>query len=226
MTPATIEVTSLSHYHYHRGTPVPTLHDVSFTVPGGALAAIVGASGSGKTTLLRCLAGLDAPAGGKIAIGTHVIPAGRTTARTLRGRVGLVFQTFELFPHLTVLENCVLAPMTVRNVTRTEAETAARALLDQLGLTDKADAHPSRLSGGQCQRVAIARALAMAPACLLYDEPTSALDPERKSEVLEVLAAVRARGVTQIVVSHDALVATAADLVFRLEAGRLTSEPR
>jgi len=224
MTPAAVTVTSLTHRH--RGAPAPTLHDVSLTVPAGALAAIVGVSGSGKTTLLRCLAGLEVATDGTIAIGAHTVTAGRAGAATLRGRVGLVFQSFELFPHLTVLENCMLAPMTVRRVARAEAEAAARTLLGQLGLADKADAHPPRLSCGQCQRVAIARALAMAPACLLYDEPTSALDPARKGEVLEILAAVRARGVTQIVVSHDALVATSADLMFRLDAGRLTAEPR
>jgi glutamate transport system ATP-binding protein len=225
MTATAVAVTGLTHRH--RGASAPTLDDVSFTVPAGALAAIVGASGSGKTTLLRCLAGLDVPERGTIAIGAHTTAAGRSGAATLRGRVGLVFQTFELFPHLTVLENCVLAPVTVRGIARAEAETTARALLERLGLADKADVHPQRLSGGQCQRAAIARALAMAPACLLYDEPTSALDPARKGEVLEVLATVRAGGVTQIVVSHDeALVARVADDVFRIDAGRLTAETR
>jgi len=225
MTAAAVAVAGLTHRH--RGAAAPTLHDVAFGVPAGALAAIVGASGSGKTTLLRCLAGLEVPERGTIAIGAHTAAAGRGGAATLRGRVGLVFQTFELFPHLTVLENCILAPITVRRIARAEAETTARALLDRLGLADKADAHPQRLSGGQCQRAAIARALAMAPACLLYDEPTSALDPARKGEVLDVLATVRASGVTQIVVSHDeALVARVADHVFRLDAGRLSAEPR
>jgi glutamate transport system ATP-binding protein len=225
MTATAVAVTGLTHRH--RGASAPTLDDVSFTVPAGGLAAIVGASGSGKTTLLRCLAGLDVPERGTIAIGAHTTAAGRSGAATLRGRVGLVFQTFELFPHLTVLENCVLAPVTVRGIARAEAETTARALLERLGLADKADVHPQRLSGGQCQRAAIARALAMAPACLLYDEPTSALDPARKGEVLEVLATVRAGGVTQIVVSHDeALVARVADDVFRIDAGRLTAETR
>lgn len=225
MTAAAVTVTGLTHRH--RGAAAPTLDDVSFAVPAGALAAIVGASGSGKTTLLRCLAGLEVPERGTIAIGAHTTTAGRTGAATLRGRVGLVFQTFELFPHLTVLENCVLAPMTVRRIARAEAEATARTLLERLGLTDKADTHPQRLSGGQCQRAAIARALAMAPACLLYDEPTSALDPARKGEVRDVLATVRAGGVTQIVVSHDeALVARVADHVFRIDAGRLTAESR
>jgi ABC-type polar amino acid transport system ATPase subunit len=206
----------------HRGATAPTLRDVTFAVPAGSIAAIVGESGSGKTTLLRCLAGLDRCERGTITVGDRVVAAGKSAAAALRGHVGIVFQSFELFPHLTVLENCVLAPVTVKRTARGPAESAARALLAQLGLADKADAHPSRLSGGQCQRVAIARALAMAPACLLYDEPTSALDPARKGEVLEVLAQVRTAGMTQIVVTHDErFVAAVADRVFRLDAGRL-----
>lgn len=206
----------------HRGATAPTLDGISFAVPAGAIAAIVGESGSGKTTLLRCLAGLERCERGTITVGERTVVAGRGADVALRGHVGLVFQSFELFPHLTVLENCVLAPVTVQRIARATAETAARALLAQLGLADKADVHPSRLSGGQCQRVAIARALARAPGCLLYDEPTSALDPARKGEVLEVLAEVRAAGMTQIVVTHDAaFVAAVADRVFRLDAGRL-----
>jgi ABC-type polar amino acid transport system ATPase subunit len=210
--------------HRHRGAATPTLADVSFAVPAGAIAAIVGESGAGKTTLLRCLAGLDRAEHGTIVVGDLVVEAGRGAVGTLRGHVGLVFQSFELFPHLTVLENCVLAPIRVRGTARTDAEAAARGLLDRLGLADKAAEHPARLSGGQCQRVAIARALAMAPACLLYDEPTSALDPARRSELVDVLAKVRAAGMTQVVVTHDAgFVDAAADLVFRLDAGRLFS---
>ncbi len=213
--------------HRYRGAPAPTLDGISLTVPAGSIAAIVGESGSGKTTLLRCLAGLERCERGTIVVGDRTVVAGRDASATLRGHVGIVFQSFELFPHLTVLENCVLAPMTVRRVARASAETTARALLAQLGLADKVDTHPSRLSGGQCQRVAIARALAMAPACLLYDEPTSALDAARKGEVLEVLAEVRAAGMTQIVVTHDAVsVAAIADQVLRLDAGRLVSSPR
>ncbi|MCC6846990.1 MAG: amino acid ABC transporter ATP-binding protein [Deltaproteobacteria bacterium] len=222
MNGAALRVEGLTHRH--RGAAAPTLRDVSFAVPAGAIAAIVGESGAGKTTLLRCLAGLDRAERGTIAVGDRVVVAGRHAAATLRGHVGLVFQSFELFPHLTVLENCVLAPRRVRGAARRAAEAAARALLDRLGLADKADEHPARLSGGQCQRAAIARALAMAPACLLYDEPTSALDPARRSELVEVLARVRADGMTQVVVTHDAaLVAAAADRVFRIDGGRLAA---
>ncbi len=212
--------------HRHRGAATPTLRDVSFAVPAGAVAAIVGASGAGKTTLLRCLAGLDRMERGAITVGAHTFADGRATAAGLRGHVGLVFQTFELFPHLSVLENCVLAPVRVRGVARATAESTARGLLAQLGLEEKAAEYPARLSGGQCQRVAIARALAMAPACLLYDEPTSALDPARRAELVEVLRAVRAGGMTQIVVTHDTtLVDAVADLVFHLDAGQLVARP-
>jgi ABC-type polar amino acid transport system ATPase subunit len=225
VTGAAISVDTL--VHRHRGAAQPTLRDVTFAVPAGGIAAIVGESGSGKTTLLRCLAGLDRWERGTITVGARSVAAGRAAPASLRGHVGLVFQSFELFPHLNVLENCVLAPVTVRRTPRAAAESTARELLTDHGLADKVDAHPSRLSGGQCQRVAIARALAMAPACLLYDEPTSALDPSRKREVIEILADVRATGMTQVVVTHDgALVAEIADLVFRLDAGRLIPEPR
>jgi len=220
----TLRVEGLTHRH--RGATAPTLRDVSFAVPAGTIAAVVGESGAGKTTLLRCLAGLDRAERGTITVGELVVEGGRGAA-TLRGRVGLVFQTFELFPHLSVLENCVLGPVRARSVARATAEASARSLLAQLGLAEKMAEHPTRLSGGQCQRVAIARALAMAPACLLYDEPTSALDPGRRSELVEVLHDVRAGGMTQLVVTHDAaLVDAVADVVFHLDAGRLAPRSR
>jgi ABC-type polar amino acid transport system ATPase subunit len=225
VTGAAIRVDGLAHRH--RGAATTTLRDVSFAVPAGAIAAIVGPSGSGKTTLLRCLAGLDRMEAGAITVGEHAFADGRATAAALRGRVGLVFQTFELFPHLSVLENCVLAPIRVRGIARPAAETTARTLLAQLGLAEKAMEYPARLSGGQCQRVAIARALAMSPGCLLYDEPTSALDPARKGELAQVLREVRAGGMTQIVVTHDpALVEAVADVVFHLDGGGLVAGPR
>ncbi len=221
-TGAALTATGLTHRY--RGAAEPTLRELSLAVPAGALVVVGGESGSGKTTLLRCLAGLARCERGTIAIGDGRVEAGSHSTAALRGRVGLVFQSFELFPHLSVLENCVLAPMRVRRASRAAAESSARTLLTQLGLDGKIDAYPSELSGGQCQRVAIARALAMAPACLLYDEPTSALDPARKSEVVEVLGQVRAAGMTQIVVTHDAaLVAPAADVVLTLAGGRLVA---
>jgi polar amino acid transport system ATP-binding protein len=214
---AAVSVTGLTHRH--RGALAPTLDDVSFDVPAGAVAAVVGESGAGKTTLLRCLAGLDRYERGTIRVGDD---GSSGHADGLRGRVGMVFQSFELFPHLTVLENCVLAPIKVRRLPRPRAEDEARGWLGQLGLGDKATAYPSQLSGGQCQRAAIARALAMAPVCLLYDEPTSALDGARRGEVAEALDKVRAAGMTQIVVTHDvSFLGSVADLVFELRDGRL-----
>jgi ABC-type polar amino acid transport system ATPase subunit len=145
--------------------------------------------------------------------------------RALRGQVGLVFQQFELFPHLSVIENCVLAPCRVRNEARAEVESRVRALLSDLGLTEKTGAFPEQLSGGQRQRVAIARALAMQPRVLLYDEPTSALDPSLKREVAESLLRVKKSGVTQIVVTHDVQLARdAAETIFVLDAGRIAEE--
>jgi len=215
----------------HPGTPARVLTDVSFEITAGTLVAITGPSGGGKTTLLRCLAGLEPFEHGTVEIedlrvvGCQGAGGRRANARAraaLRQRVGLVFQSLELFPHLTVLENCVLAPIHVRRLARADAERPARDLLARLGLGDKLAAYPQHLSGGQCQRAAIARALAMEPRVLLYDEPTSALDASLKNEVAETLRQVRGTGVTQLVVTHDLAFADAvADVRFALEAGRL-----
>jgi len=202
----------------------PTFRDVSFSAEPGALITISGASGAGKTTLLRCLAGLEPFRRGSVDVGDVRVDAdGDAGAHLrLRGHVGLVFQTLELFPHLTALENCILAPMRVRGTARAEAEIAARGLLATLGLADKGAAYPAHLSGGQRQRVAIARALAMAPRVLLYDEPTSALDPSLRGDVLDALQRVRATGVAQVVVTHDATFAsTAVERRFLLAGGTL-----
>ena len=213
------------------GADAPTLRGVTLDVPGGALAAVLGLSGAGKSTLLRCLAGLEAFDAGTLAAGDATVygedRVGRGRGRpaalaALRGRVGLVFQSFELFPHLSVMENCVLAPTRVRGVPRPVAEARAAALLEELGLGDKARAFPDHLSGGQRQRVAIARALCMEPRALLYDEPTSALDPSLKAEVAQALARVKATGVTQLVVTHDVQLARdVADVVFILDRGEI-----
>lgn len=215
-----LHVTDLEHAY--RDAATATFAGISFAVPTGAVATIAGASGAGKTTLLRCVAGLEPWRRGTIAVPGVSVDAGRHAAVRLRGHVGLVFQSLELFPHLTAIQNCVLAPMRVRGVSRADAEQRACALLTALGLGDKADAFPARLSGGERQRVAIARALATAPQVLLYDEPTSALDPSRRGEVAETLRRVRATGVTQVVVTHDAtLGGDVADLRFVLTAGAL-----
>lgn len=183
---------------------------------------VLGRSGAGKTTLLRCLSGLDPFERGVIEV-AGVRAAGGQPSTALRGKVGLVFQTLELFPHLSVLDNCVLAPIRVLGMTRQEAIARATALLGDLELADKAVAHPEALSGGQRQRVAIARALMVEPRVLLYDEPTSSLDPSLKMEVHRTLARVAERtGMTQVVVTHDEhLARDVASAVYALEDGRL-----
>lgn len=207
----------------HPGSDAPALRGVSLQVADGQVASVLGKSGAGKTTLLRCLVGLDAFDGGSIEIDGLTVTAGASArAPQMLGRVGLVFQSFELFPHLSVIDNCTLAPVRARGHTRAAAEERALALLDQLGLADKATAFPEALSGGQRQRVAIARALAVEPRVLLYDEPTSALDPSLKHEVGRSLRRVAATGVSQILVTHDLDVAReASDVVFVLDAGRV-----
>lgn len=202
------------------GAPELALDAVSFELGRGKLGAVVGRSGAGKSTLLRCLVGLERFDRGAIEIDGMRVEAGGTA--TLLGKVGLVFQAFELFPHLTVLENCTLAPCRVRGKPRAEAEACARELLELLGLENKASAHPLRLSGGERQRAAIARALAMEPRVLCYDEPTSALDPSLRREVRRTFERVRQTAVTQVVVTHDVMLARdLADTVFVLDRGRI-----
>lgn len=210
----------------HPGSVRAALSGLSLTVAPGQVAAILGRSGAGKTTLLRCLTGLDPFDGGTVEIdGVQVKPVPSTSRRAssgLLGRVGLVFQSFELFPHLSVLENCTLAPIQVKRVRKAEAEARARQLLTEVGLAEHIDAHPESMSGGQRQRVALARALAMDPRVLLYDEPTSALDPSLKHEVAKTVRRVAESGIAQILVTHDVPVArAAADVVFVLDAGRI-----
>jgi len=203
-------------YQQHR-----VLDGVSLAVREGSTAAILGPSGGGKSTLLRCLVGLERYDGGAVRVDGKTVRAGDGPA-SLRGQVGMVFQGFELFGNLSVLDNCTLAPMKVRKLGRAEAEREARRLLGSLGLEGKEDAYPDHLSGGQRQRVAIARALAMGPRVLCYDEPTSALDPSLKDEVRDTIRAVGATGVTQVVVTHDvALAHDVAERVFLLERGRV-----
>ena len=210
----------------HPGATAPALSGLCMDIPQGQIASILGRSGSGKTTLLRCLSGLDSFDGGTIAIGGVTFKSGqRDAARAFAGKIGLVFQSFELFPHLSVVENCILAPMLVRRIPRAKAMDRAMDLLSELGIADKAHARPEMLSGGQKQRVAIARALSMQPQVLLYDEPTSALDPALKHEVGRTLRRVAKTGVTQIVVTHDLPVAReASDVVFVLDKGRVAQQ--
>ena len=211
----------------HPGTAEPTLRSISFSVATGRLVAVLGRSGEGKSTLLRCLVGLEPFDAGTIDIdGVSVRAADFPHAfAVLRGRVGLVPQSFDLFPHLSALENCALAPRIVKREPRAAAEARASRLLSRLGLEDKLAAYPEQLSGGQRQRVAIARAMAMEPRVLLYDEPTSSLDPSVKGEVRRSLLTVKESGVTQLVATHDVEFARGtAEWILVLEGGRITRE--
>ncbi|GAN54909.1 amino acid ABC transporter ATP-binding protein [Tanticharoenia sakaeratensis] len=211
------------------------LSGVSLDVERGELVSIIGPSGCGKSTFLRCLNLLEQPDRGMIRIeGVEIdrdgpqkrwTRADEAQAHRLRAHVGMVFQSFNLFPHRTVLENVIMAPLAVKNVPRAQATEVARDLLDKVGLKGTADRYPLTLSGGQQQRAAIARALAMKPAVMLYDEPTSALDPEVAEEVLAVMRQLDHDGMTQIVVTHDMRFARAAsDRVLFLDHGRVVEE--
>lgn len=210
-----------------RGT-TQILAGVCLTVSQGEVATIIGPSGGGKSTLLRCINGLEAFQGGAIRVddltlvpGTHQ-RAVAAQLQLLRRRVGMVFQQFNLFPHMNVLNNVLSGPLYVQGRTRAEAEPEARALLDQVGLAAKLTARPDELSGGQQQRVAIARALAMKPAAILFDEPTSALDPRMAAEVFAVIGDLAKTGLTMIVVTHAMLFARqVAQTVHLMHDGRI-----
>jgi glutamine transport system ATP-binding protein len=199
-----ISVRTLSKRHGDR----VVLENVSAEVDKGETIAIVGPSGGGKSTLLRCLNYLEGFDGGEVEIAGFTLrprmgAADRETLRKLRAKVGMVFQQFNLFPHLSVTDNITLAPRVVKHVDRGAAETTARELLARVGLADRGGAYPHELSGGQQQRVAIARALAQAPDVMLFDEPTSALDPEMRDDVMEVIRDLAGRGMAMLVVTHE-----------------------
>ena len=177
------------------------LKGIDLEVADKEVVVIIGPSGSGKSTLLRSINYLDMPSKGKISIDGKELSA--ADINLVRAEVGMVFQRFNLFPHMTVLDNITLAPRKVRKVSREEAEKDAHMLLEKVGLADKATAYPEQLSGGQQQRVAIARALAMKPRLMLFDEPTSALDPEMVKEVLDVMRSLAAEGMTMVIVTHE-----------------------
>lgn len=200
------------------------LRGVSLQIFSGKLTVLIGPSGCGKTTLLRCLNGLEIPDRGRITLGADG-EAGTMDAQQLRSRIGMLFQQFNLFPHLTVLENITLAPTVVKRQPLAEAQAAARELLQKVGLLTHANHYPAQLSGGQQQRAAIARALAMQPSVMLYDEPTSALDPWMADEVLQVMKQLAADGMTQVVVTHEMRFAReAADRVVFLDEGVVVEE--
>jgi ABC-type polar amino acid transport system ATPase subunit len=179
------------------------LRGVSLAVDAGEVVVIIGASGSGKTTLLRCINHLEVPDGGEVWVDGIRLTDRATDVRAIRVECGMVFQQFNLYPHLTVLDNVTLGPRVVRKVPRREAEAQARELLDKVGLSDKVLGYPGQLSGGQQQRAAIARALAMQPKVMLFDEVTSALDPELVGEVLNVMRQLAREGMTMVVVTHE-----------------------
>jgi len=179
------------------------LRDVTLTVAAGEVVVVCGPSGSGKSTLIRCVNGLERIQRGELVVLGQSIARPTVDLPTLRSQVGMVFQSFNLFPHMTVLDNITLAPVKVKGWSRGQAEGTARQLLERVGIPDKAASYPANLSGGQQQRVAIARALAMQPRIMLFDEPTSALDPEMINEVLEVMTDLAKDGMTMMVVTHE-----------------------
>lgn len=169
----------------------------------GEMVVVIGPSGSGKSTFLRCLNLLEIPTSGKIEVGGEIVTDPNININKVREKMGMVFQQFNLFPHLNIMDNITLAPMKVKGLSKADAEIKAMALLEKVGLVDKANAYPVQLSGGQQQRIAIARALAMDPEIMLFDEPTSALDPEMVGEVLSVMKDLANDGMTMIVVTHE-----------------------
>jgi ABC-type polar amino acid transport system ATPase subunit len=201
------------------------LKGITTTIKQGEVVAIIGPSGSGKSTFLRCLNLLEEPTSGKVWIGDQEITNPKTNIMKVRQHVGMVFQHFHLFPHMTVLENLTYAPMKVKGMAKAEAEAKAMELLRKVGLAEKANEYPNRLSGGQKQRVAIARALAMSPEVMLFDEPTSALDPEMVKEVLEVMKSLAHTGMTMAIVTHEmGFAREVANRVLFLDGGQLVED--
>jgi len=201
---------------------VQALKGVDLDVAKGEVVLIIGPSGSGKSTLLRCVNRLENLDSGEIWVENDCVTNQRANIRKIREEVGMVFQSFNLFPHLTAAQNIALSPLIVLKEGREEAEERARALLERMGLADKALSYPDQLSGGQQQRVAIARALAMRPKIMLFDEPTSALDPEMIKEVLDVMLDLAKEGMTMMVVSHEmGFARAAADRVVFMDEGQI-----
>jgi glutamate transport system ATP-binding protein len=201
------------------------LQDINVSIKGGEVVVVIGPSGSGKSTLCRAINRLETIDEGSITLDGQPLPAEGKALANLRAEVGMVFQSFNLFAHKTILENVTLGPIKVRGVAKDEAETKAKQLLDRVGVGQQAEKYPAQLSGGQQQRVAIARALAMEPKVMLFDEPTSALDPEMIKEVLDVMVDLAKRGMTMIVVTHEmGFARTAADRVLFMSDGQIVEE--
>ena len=201
------------------------LRGISCEIATNEVVCVIGPSGSGKSTFLRCINALETLSGGEVLVNGFAIHSQKTDLNKMRESVGMVFQRFNLFPHMTVLENIIMAPMGVKKLSRADATLRAEALLRKVGLLDKIDAYPSSLSGGQQQRVAIARALAMEPKIMLFDEPTSALDPELVGEVLAVMKSLAHEGMTMVVVTHEmGFAREVADRVLFIDQGIIQEE--
>jgi len=223
MAPPAIEFKNVSKWFGKH----QVLTDIGLAIAPGEVVVVCGPSGSGKSTLIRCVNGLEPfQRGDLIVLGESVGRAG-VSMSALRTRVGMVFQSFNLFPHMTVLDNITLAPVRVRGLSAAEAEKTARTLLERVRIPDKAGNYPANLSGGQQQRVAIARALAMQPKIMLFDEPTSALDPEMINEVLDVMTDLAKEGMTMMVVTHEmGFARRVAHRVVFMDAGRVVEEAK
>ena len=201
------------------------LKGINTEIKKGEVVVVIGASGSGKSTFLRCLNRLEEPTGGKIYFNGEDITSKKSNINIHRQKMGMVFQQFNLFPHMNILKNMTKAPISLLNLSKEEAEKRALELLERVGLADRANAYPSQLSGGQKQRVAIVRSLAMNPDVMLFDEPTSALDPEMVGEVLEVMKSLAADGMTMVVVTHEmGFAREVADRVLFIDEGVIVEE--
>ncbi len=221
MTQPAVQITAMNKWFGH----FQALHDIDLSVAPGEKVVICGPSGSGKSTLIRCINRLEEHQQGRVVVDGIALTADAKTADRVRREVGMVFQQFNLFPHLSVLENCMLAPMTVRRLPREEARARAMRYLTRVRIPEQAAKFPGQLSGGQQQRVAIARALCMEPKLMLFDEPTSALDPEMISEVLDVMTDLAGGGMTMICVTHEMGFARhVADRIIFMDQGRIIEE--
>jgi polar amino acid transport system ATP-binding protein len=216
-----LEITGL--YKDYDGTPA--LKNISLGIHKQEVVVVLGPSGCGKTTLLRCMNGLEQVQSGQILLDGRVLNTGKTDWRFIRQKIGMVFQSYELFPHMTVLDNILLGPLKVQKRNRKEAEGAARLLLERVGLYEKRGAFPRQLSGGQKQRAAIIRALVMEPEIMLFDEITAALDPEMVREVLDVMLGLAKSGMTMVIVTHEMQFAkAAADRIVFMDSGEIVED--
>ncbi|AZM97851.1 MULTISPECIES: amino acid ABC transporter ATP-binding protein [Halomonadaceae] len=227
MTSTQSPIVRMQQLNKHFGS-LHVLKNIDLEIVPGEVVVIIGASGSGKSTLIRCINGLEEFQAGSLDVdGNQLLPNGKSSKalQTIRTEVGMVFQQFNLFPHLSVRDNVTLAPMKVRGWNRQDAEETAERLLERVGIADQAAKYPSQLSGGQQQRVALARALAMEPRLMLFDEPTSALDPEMIGEVLDAMRELAEEGMTMVIVTHEmGFAREVADRVIFIHKGEITEQ--